>query len=143
MWKYIDIDMYVEVIHKCSCIEDNKSRPTNALEKNIKSLYGVDCPNQEVIVKDRAVDKITRTFAFDRVFGPNSRQIDVYMSVVHPIINKDLAGYKCTVFVYGQTGTGKTFTMEGEKSNDVSLSSETEFLSQELFHKHRVLCLMN
>jgi kinesin family protein 11 len=44
-------------------------------------------------------------------------QIDVYMSVVHPIINEVLAGYNCTVFAYGQTGTGKTFTMEGEKSN--------------------------
>jgi hypothetical protein len=49
-------------------------------------------------------------------------QIDVYMSVVHPIINEVLAGYNCTVFAYGQTGTGKTFTMEGEKSSDVSVS---------------------
>jgi kinesin family protein 11 len=24
-----------------------------------------------------------------------------------------LKGYNCTVFAYGQTGTGKTFTMEG------------------------------
>jgi kinesin family protein 11 len=49
-------------------------------------------------------------------------QIDVYMSVVHPIINEVLAGYNCTVFAYGQTGTGKTFTMEGEKTSDVSVS---------------------
>jgi hypothetical protein len=52
-------------------------------------------------------------------------QIDVYMSVVHPIIREVLAGYNCTVFAYGQTGTGKTFTMEGEKSNDVSISWDT------------------
>lgn len=51
-------------------------------------------------------------------------QIDVYMSVVHPIINEVLAGYNCTVFAYGQTGTGKTFTMEGEKSNGASVSWE-------------------
>ena len=25
-------------------------------------------------------------------------------------------GYNCTIFAYGQTGTGKTFTMEGERS---------------------------
>jgi hypothetical protein len=47
------------------------------------------------------------------------------MSVVHPIISEVLAGYNCTVFAYGQTGTGKTFTMEGEKSNDVSVSWDT------------------
>jgi kinesin family protein 11 len=52
-------------------------------------------------------------------------QIDVYMSVVHPIISEVLAGYNCTVFAYGQTGTGKTFTMEGEKSNDVAVSWDT------------------
>jgi hypothetical protein len=52
-------------------------------------------------------------------------QIDVYMSVVHPIISEVLAGYNCTVFAYGQTGTGKTFTMEGEKSNDASISWDT------------------
>jgi hypothetical protein len=46
------------------------------------------------------------------------------MSVVHPIINEVLAGYNCTVFAYGQTGTGKTFTMEGEKSHDASVSWE-------------------
>lgn len=26
-------------------------------------------------------------------------------------------GYSCTIFAYGQTGTGKTFTMEGERSS--------------------------
>jgi hypothetical protein len=46
-------------------------------EEKKKPLNIVDCPNnREVIVKERAVDKITRTFAFDRVFGPNSRQME-------------------------------------------------------------------
>ena len=53
-------------------------RPLNALEKNMKSLNIVDCPNnREVIVKERQIDKITRTFTFDRVFGPNSRQVSM------------------------------------------------------------------
>lgn len=45
----------------------------------------------------------------------------MYKSIVHPLIEEVLAGYNCTVFAYGQTGTGKTFTMEGEKS-DMSVS---------------------
>ena len=36
------------------------------------------------------------------------------------MLDEVLAGYNCTVFAYGQTGTGKTFTMEGV-SNDPSL----------------------
>ena len=47
------------------------------------------------------------------------------MCVGHPIISEVLAGYNCTVFAYGHAGTGKTFTMEGERSNDVSVSWET------------------
>ena len=55
------------------------------------------------------------------------------MSVVHPIINEVLAGYNCTVFAYGQTGTGKTFTMEGEKSNDVAVSWDSVSVTFVLF----------
>ncbi|XP_021939317.1 kinesin-like protein KLP2 [Zootermopsis nevadensis] len=55
---------------------------------------------------------------FHEIFEPDSTQIDVYMSVVHPLISEVLAGYNCTVFVYGKRGTGKTFTMEGQISNE-------------------------
>jgi kinesin family protein 11 len=56
-------------------------RPLNSLEKGVKSLNIVDCPNnREVVVKERPVDKITRTFTFDRVFGPNSKQVSNYFS---------------------------------------------------------------
>ncbi|KAJ9600610.1 hypothetical protein L9F63_026254, partial [Diploptera punctata] len=70
----------------------------------------------------KPAERITKTFSFDRVFGPNSKQIDVYMSVVHPMINEVLAGYNCTVFAYGQTGTGKTFTMEGERTPNTTIN---------------------
>lgn len=40
-------------------------------------------------------------------------QIEVYNAVVRPLLGEVLDGYNCTVFAYGQTGTGKTFTMEG------------------------------
>jgi len=47
------------------------------------------------------------------VFGPQSRQEDLYDQAVVPIVNEVLEGYNCTIFAYGQTGTGKTYTMEG------------------------------
>lgn len=49
-------------------------------------------------------------------------QIDVYKSIVHPLIDEVMAGYNCTVFAYGQTGTGKTFTMEGGEKSDTPVS---------------------
>ena len=35
-----------------------------------------------------------------------------------PIVNETLAGFNCTIFAYGQTGTGKTHTMEGDISSE-------------------------
>lgn len=54
-----------------------------------------------------------RTYSFDQVFSPYSRQVDIYNVICKPMIKEVLTGYNCTVFAYGQTGTGKTYTMEG------------------------------
>jgi kinesin family member 5 len=46
------------------------------------------------------------------MFSPESTQADVF-ETIQPLIADVLAGYNATVFAYGQTGTGKTHTMEG------------------------------
>lgn len=57
-----------------------------------------------------------------QVFGPSARQKDVYEQAIVPIVNEVLEGFNCTIFAYGQTGTGKTYTMEGDcKRTKVSL----------------------
>lgn len=124
-------------------------RPINNSEKASRSCVVVNCNGtKEIVVKERPVEKLMKTFTFDKVFGPESKQVpeaigifwflsvhginyelrnfqlDVYKTVVHPLIEEVLAGYNCTVFAYGQTGTGKTFTMEGEKSNEPNISWE-------------------
>lgn len=43
-------------------------------------------------------------------------QLDVYNETARPIVDKVLAGYNGTILAYGQTGTGKTFTMEGVRT---------------------------
>ncbi|QRV90691.1 kinesin motor domain protein [Ceratobasidium sp. AG-Ba] len=58
----------------------------------------------------------TRTYPFDKVFGPEADQALVFHDVVSPILEEVLNGYNCTVFAYGQTGTGKTYTMQGDLS---------------------------
>ncbi|KAI9510898.1 kinesin-domain-containing protein [Russula earlei] len=56
----------------------------------------------------------TRTYPFDLVFGPEADQSMIYQDVVHPMLEEVLLGYNCTLFAYGQTGTGKTYTMQGD-----------------------------
>ena len=57
-----------------------------------------------------------KAYTFDHVFGPDSKQVDVYNVVARPIVDAVLSGYNGTIFAYGQTGTGKTFTMEGVRA---------------------------
>ncbi len=48
-------------------------------------------------------------------------------AVVAPLIGQVMQGYNCTVFAYGQTGTGKTYTMEGgDGRDDPSMTWESD-----------------
>ncbi|KAE8678189.1 Transducin/WD40 repeat-like superfamily protein isoform 1 [Hibiscus syriacus] len=53
-----------------------------------------------------------KEFGFDKVFHQEANQEDVFVEV-EPILRSALDGHNACVFAYGQTGTGKTFTMDG------------------------------
>ncbi|CAL1261885.1 unnamed protein product [Larinioides sclopetarius] len=93
-----------------------RCRPLNNIERRqgSPSVVEVIPDKKEILIKDRTSN---REFFFDKVFPPDAKQIQVYKAVVGPLIQEVLNGYNCTVFAYGQTGTGKTYTMEGERSN--------------------------
>ncbi|WAR21929.1 KIF11-like protein [Mya arenaria] len=107
-------------------------RPINSTERKQSSYSVVDgnAEKKEVTVKERlGVNPTTKTFNFDHVFPQDVKQQQVYKSIVSPIIDEVLDGYNCTIFAYGQTGTGKTFTMEGERSDDPNMSWEDDPLT--------------
>ena len=53
-------------------------------------------------------------FKFDTILDPYDSQADVFHKTrIHNIINRVLDGFNATIFAYGQTSTGKTYTMEG------------------------------
>ncbi|KFM76066.1 Kinesin-like protein KIF11-B, partial [Stegodyphus mimosarum] len=93
-----------------------RCRPLNNIERKqfCTSVVEVIPEKKEIVVKDR---NSSREFFFDKVFPPDTKQISVYKAVVGPLIQEVLMGYNCTVFAYGQTGTGKTYTMEGERNS--------------------------
>ncbi len=51
-----------------------------------------------------------RPFTIGQVFDPESSQDDVYSSIKQ-LVRKFLDGYSCNVMAYGQSGTGKSYTM--------------------------------
>ena len=54
-------------------------------------------------------------YTFDHCFNADATQEQIYEATVRPSVEAVLQGYNATVFAYGQTGTGKTFTMQGSK----------------------------
>ena len=52
-------------------------------------------------------------YHFDHVFDEDSRQEDVYQAIVAPLLGSLLDGIHVTVFAYGATGSGKTYSMFG------------------------------
>ena len=52
-------------------------------------------------------------YTFDHIFDMDSTQEEVYHIAAVPAVKSLVDGYNSTIFAYGQTGTGKTYTMEG------------------------------
>ena len=73
----------------------------------------VDNPNPA-----KAHGPATRDFTFDSTFAPTCKQSSVFEDTALPIIESVLEGYNGTIFAYGQTGTGKTHTMEGKEDDE-------------------------
>ena len=56
-------------------------------------------------------------FTFDYVYDDDAPQEEIYEHTAKLSVASALEGYNATIFAYGQTGTGKTFTMEGFRYN--------------------------
>jgi len=94
-----------------------RCRPVNGEEKKTNQPTVVACESETKSIKvtyGPAGKKTSKSFNFDKVFGQYSTQEEVFETVVRPIVQECLEGFNCTIFAYGQTGTGKTHTMEGD-----------------------------
>ncbi|KAF4396893.1 hypothetical protein F8388_004861 [Cannabis sativa] len=99
----------VQVLLRCRPFSEDE------LRSNAPQVVTCNDYMREVAVSQSIAGKhIDRVFTFDKVFGPSAQQKDLYEQAVIPIVHEVLEGFNCTIFAYGQTGTGKTYTMEGE-----------------------------
>ena len=85
------------------------------LKGNTLPVVTASTDKKEVtVIKGTGARTLRNTYAFDNVFTSFSTQKEVFDSTLAPVISDVLDGYESTVFAYGQTGTGKTHTMEGD-----------------------------
>lgn len=57
-------------------------------------------------------------FTYDKVFGEEASTREVYEAVASPLVRSVVQGMNGTVFAYGQTSSGKTFTMQGYQQTE-------------------------
>ena len=69
------------------------------------------------VIKGKGSRQSRSQFSFDNVFTSFSTQEEVFEATLEPVIDDVFKGFESTVFAYGQTGTGKTHTMEGNLKN--------------------------
>ncbi|CAK4418978.1 unnamed protein product [Aphanomyces euteiches] len=60
--------------------------------------------------------EVDASYNYDAIFGSDASQHDVYR-YVQSSVEQVVQGFNCTIFAYGQTGTGKTHTMMGPDSS--------------------------
>ncbi|XP_072335120.1 kinesin-like protein KIF20B isoform X2 [Scyliorhinus torazame] len=68
---------------------------------------------------DRGIGQIAQCFTFTHVYGPETKQVEVF-GAVKPLIEDVLNGQNCLVFTYGVTNAGKTYTFQGP-DNDMGI----------------------
>lgn len=93
-------------------------RPLNVKERKEgrKKIVGVDTKNGVIQVKDPTAGPRAppNTYTFDQTYDENTVQINLYNTSVAPLVENVIQGYNGTFFCYGQTGAGKSWTMEGD-----------------------------
>ena len=86
----------------------------DVLSENSLKIYPLDQPAKS----GQVTKEEPHEFTFDRVFPNTTRQIEVFEFAAKPLIDGVFDGINCTLFCYGQTSSGKTFTMEGIHGNE-------------------------
>ncbi|KAL4570852.1 hypothetical protein LXL04_026515 [Taraxacum kok-saghyz] len=97
-------------------------RPRNSEEQSTDADFA-DCVELQPELKRlklRRNNWDSDTFEFDEVLTEFASQKRVYEVVAKPVVESVLDGYNGTVMAYGQTGTGKTYTLGRLGDEDTS-----------------------
>ena len=92
-----------------------------------KNAYEYNTPNTEI--------PKNYIFSYDKIFTPNSNQSEIYSNVGKRIVQDIMAGYNGTIFTYGQSGSGKTYTMYGNDIYDENTKGIIPRIVEEIFKK--------
>ncbi|XP_075152200.1 CENP-meta [Haematobia irritans] len=88
-----------------------KVRPLLKKEKDQQSLWRVI--NNSIQQSDSQTDP----YYFDHIFDQNATNQQIFDKMAKHIVHSAIQGFNGTIFAYGQTSSGKTYTMMGDEDN--------------------------
>ncbi|KAI2506838.1 hypothetical protein MHU86_7623 [Fragilaria crotonensis] len=94
---------------------------------NVRVAFRVRPPEGDCISTDaersrvsvRGNDGRVHHFTCDRVFDGDARQASIYKELVAPLVIDFVSGRNCCVFAYGESGSGKTYTILGPSESEI------------------------
>ena len=89
-------------------------RDTLLITDPIDPLLDLDNQNSKIIKQHKMKENY---FSFDFIFDKASTQEEIYLNTSKLLLEEVLDGYNATIFAYGATGSGKTYTMVGNGEN--------------------------
>ncbi|KAI3786788.1 hypothetical protein L1987_40760 [Smallanthus sonchifolius] len=105
----IELKGNIKVFCRCRLLNHDE------IAKGSTSVVDFDS-TQDNELKITGPDSSKKQFKFDHIFRPEDSQEAVFAQT-SPLVVSVLDGFNVCIFAYGQTGTGKTFTMEGTAEN--------------------------
>ncbi|KAK4184481.1 putative kinesin-like protein bimC [Podospora australis] len=109
----------INVVVRC------RGRNEREVKENSAVVVSTEATRGKIVELSMGPNAVSnKTYNFDRVFSQAADQTMVFEDVVKPILDEMLAGYNCTIFAYGQTGTGKTYTMSGDLTETMGMLSD-------------------
>lgn len=92
--------------------EDNQIKPSSVHIASNPSQFYNRRPLQGINNANDA-NSLPLHYSFDYVFGPQKRNEDIFSLCIKDIVHDSMRGIHGSIFSYGQTSSGKTFTMNG------------------------------
>ena len=121
-------------------------RPFLQSEKEIDPTTPIESVDTKHSIINIIKEYDKKTFTYDHVYPEKSTQAQIFEDTSKEVVKSVLKGYNGTIFSYGQTGTGKTYTMVGDfqdKENKGIIPRAFDYIfeqvKQDKEHKYNIL----
>ncbi|KAF6261666.1 P-loop containing nucleoside triphosphate hydrolase protein [Scenedesmus sp. NREL 46B-D3] len=93
-----------------------KARPTFLPEQEALG-ESISIPSSDKVALASGKDRVATEFTADGVYLPKDGNEAVYKQEVQPLVHSVHQGFNATILAYGASGSGKTYTMLGNKDS--------------------------